>query len=133
MIGAASSAYSKKKITRQFYMDEVLTDSIVILLFTGDITFSCGIQGGHSPMSRKEVVTSVQKNVLYRVGDQTAVDYFRSSIGIDHGLFMNYCLAVYENDRDSFYVRESPFFNLEDGSVTLNGAVWKVHWYKLVL
>jgi hypothetical protein len=123
MIGAASSAYSKKKTTYQFYGNEVLTDSIVLLLFAGNIAFSCGIQGGHSPMGGREEVTSVDKNVLYRIGDQPALDYFRRYIGDAHGLFMNYCLAVFEKDRDGFYVRSAPFCDEEKGTVTLNGVV----------
>jgi hypothetical protein len=123
LIGAASSAYSKKKTTYQFYNNEVLTDSLVILLFAGNVTFSCGIQGGHSPMSGKEEVTLVSKNVLYRIGDQPALDYFRRYIGDSYGLFMNYCLAVFEKGRNSFYVRSAPFIDEEKGSVTLNGVV----------
>ena len=123
IIGAASAAHSKRRTTYQFCNDEVLSDSIVLLLFSGKVAFSCGIKGGHSPMGGKEVVTSVQKNVLYRIGDRPALEYFRRYIGNEHILFMNYCLAVYEEGREGFYVRSAPFCNEETGSVTLNGQV----------
>ncbi|MDT8902038.1 FIST signal transduction protein [Anaeroselena agilis] len=124
IIGGASAAHSKKRKTFQFYNGEVLTDSVVMLLFAGPVAFSCGIMGGHSPMGPKEPVTKAEDNVLYRIGDQPAVDYFHKYIG-NYDLFMNYCLAVYEQDRDSFYVRSAPFSDVDRGTVTLNGRVSK--------
>lgn len=123
LIGAASAAHSKQRTTFQFCNDEVVTDSVVLLLFAGPIVFSCGIQGGHAPMGGKEIVTSVNKNVLYKIGDKPALEYFQRYIGDSHSLFMNYCLAVFEKDRESFYVRSAPFHDIETGSVTLNGVV----------
>lgn len=123
LIGAATAAHSKQRATFQFCNDEVVTDSVVLLLFAGPVVFSCGIKGGHAPMGGKEKVTSVNKNILYRVGNKSAFEYFQSYIGKSHSLFMNYCLAVFEKDREGFYVRSAPFCDPETGSVTLNGIV----------
>ncbi|HEX9062400.1 MAG TPA: FIST N-terminal domain-containing protein [Clostridia bacterium] len=123
LIGAASAAHSKKMTTFQFYNDEVLTDSVVLLLFAGPVVFSCGIKGGHVPLGGKEVVTSVNKNVLYRIGDKSALEYFQHYIGNSYNLFMNYCLAVFEKGREGFYVRSAPACDPDTGSVTLNGIV----------
>lgn len=123
IIGAAAAAHSKRRSTFQFLNQEVLTDSVVLLVFAGPVLFSWGIQGGLSAMGGKEYVTSVKKNVLYRIGDLTALDYFRHYIGNRNDLFMNYCLAVYENGRKGFYVRSAPFSDSETGTVTLNGNV----------
>ena len=123
IIGGAGAAHSKLNRTYQFYNDDVLTDSVVLLLFAGPIAFSCGIKGRLSPMGKKEVVTSVKENVLYRIADQSAFEYFRHYTGNQYNLFMNYCLAVYEDERDSFYVRSILLADPESGSVTLNGHV----------
>ena len=123
LIGAATAAHSKQRTTYQFCNDDVITDGVVLLLFAGPIVFSCGIQGGHAPMGGKEEVTSANKNVLYRIGERSALEYFKHYIGEPYSLFMNYCLAVYEKDRESFYVRSAPFSDPETGSVTLNGIV----------
>jgi hypothetical protein len=45
LIGAASAAHSKKRTTFQFAGSEVLTDSVVLLLFAGPVSFSFGING----------------------------------------------------------------------------------------
>ncbi len=122
VMGGASAAHSKQRKTFQFYNGEVLTDSVVLLLFAGPVVFSCGIKGGHSPMGPKELVTLAKNNVLHTIADKPAVEYFRKYTG-NYDLFMNYCLAVYEKDRDSFYVRTAPFSDAEKGTVTLNGRV----------
>lgn len=123
IIGAASAAHSKKRQTYQFYNNEVLTNSIVMLLFAGSVRYSIGIMGGHAPMGGKEIVTKAEKNVLYRVGEETALEYFQRYIGEKYPLFMNYCLAIFEKDREGFYVRSAPYIDPEKGTVTLNGYV----------
>jgi hypothetical protein len=122
VVGGASAAHSKQRRTFQFCNGEVLTDSVVLLLFAGPVVFSCGIKGGHAPMGPKEPVTLAKNNVLYTIADKPAVEYFRKYTG-NYDLFMNYCLAVYEQDRDGFYVRTAPFSDAEKGTVTLNGRV----------
>lgn len=124
IIGGASAAHSKRRTTFQFCKDEIATGSVVLLLFAGPVRFSCGIMGGLSPIAGREEVTSAKKNVLYKIGEKTALDYFRRYIGDNYNLFMNYCLAVYEKDRsDGFYVRSAPFHDAQAGTVTLNGIV----------
>lgn len=123
LIGGASSAHSKRRTTYQFCNDEILTDSVVLLLFSGPILFSFGIQGGHSAIGGKEKITSSQKNVLYTIDGKPALDYFRRYVGGDYDLFMNYCLAIYEEGSDTFYVRSAPFCDPEAGTITLNGMV----------
>ncbi len=125
LFGAASAAHSKRRTTFQFCNGEVATDSVVLLLFSGPVSFSFGIQGGHAPICGKAVVTEVDKNVLYKINDEPALNYFRRHIGDKYDLYMNYCLAVYEEGREGFFVRSAPFYDLEKGTVTLNGVVSK--------
>lgn len=122
VIGGAAAAHSKQRRTFQFCNGLVLTDAVVLLLFAGPVVFSCGIKGGHAPMGPKEPVTLAKKNVLYRIGDKPAFEYFQKYIG-NYDLFLNYCLAVFEKGRDSFYVRSAPSSDARTGTVTLNGRV----------
>ena len=122
VIGGASAAHSKKRATFQFYNEEVLTDSVVLLLFAGPVVFSCGMQGGLSPMGSLEIITKCENNVLYRIGDKPAIEYFHKYIG-SSDTFLNYCVAVFEKGRKNFYVRSAPSSDKEKGSVTLNGRV----------
>ena len=123
VFGGAAAAHSKQRKTFQFFQGEIFTQCVVMLLFAGPIAYSCGIKGGHSPFGAKEPVTQAKGNVLLRIGNQRAYDYFRRYIG-EYDLFMNYCLAVFpEGDNDRYYVRSAPASDPETGSVTLNGNV----------
>lgn len=123
LFGAASAAHSKQRTTYQFCNDEIVTDSIVLLLFSGPLLFSFGIQGCHAGISGKAKITSSDKNVLYKIGDMPALDYFRRYIGNKYDIFMNYCIAIFEEGREGFYVRNAPFCDSDKGTVTLNGVV----------
>jgi hypothetical protein len=123
LIGAASAAHSKKRATYQFCNDAILTDSVVLLLFAGPVSYSFGVQGGHAPMGEKVRVTASEKNILYKIENEPALNYFRRYIGEEYSLFMNYCLAVFEEGSPTFYVRSAPFVDVEAGSVTLNGVI----------
>lgn len=122
VFGAASAAHSKQRQTFQFYNREVLTNSVVMLLFAGPVTFSYGMKGGLVPIGAMKMVTKCEKNVLHEIDGKPAVDYFRKYIG-KSDLFINCCLAIYEKQRKSFYVRSPLFTDGETGSVTLNGYV----------
>lgn len=67
-------------------------------------------------------MTEHKDNVLYKIGDTTAYDYFLKYIG-NHDIFMNYCLAIFENDSDEYYVLSAPYSDPENGSVSLNGNI----------
>jgi hypothetical protein len=123
LVGGASSAHSKRRTTYQFCNDEILTDSVVLLLFSGPVLFSFGIQGGHSAIGGKERITSSNKNVLYTIDDKPALEYFTRYAGGNYDLFMNYCLAIFEEGAETFYVRSAPFCDPEAGTITLNGVV----------
>ncbi len=122
VFGGAAAAHSKQRKTFQFCQSEIFTDSVAMLLFAGPVAYSFGIKGGHSPLGAKEPVTQVTDNVLYRIGEQRAFDYFRRYVG-EYDLFMNYCLAVFPAGDDRYYVRSAPASDPERGSVTLNGKV----------
>lgn len=120
--GGVSAAHSKKRATFQFHGGEVLTRSVALLLFAGPLAFSCGIKGGLAPLAPRLPVTESAGNVLRRIGDSTALEYFQKYTGkVD--LFMNFCLGVYEPGRDTCYVLSAPGCDPATGSVTLNGPV----------
>lgn len=122
VIGGASAAHSKQRRTFQFCNGLVLTDAVVLLLFAGPVVFSCGIKGGHAPVGPKEQVTLAKNNVLHLINDRPAIEYFRKYTG-SFDMFLSYCIAVYEQGRESFYVRSAPSSDARAGTVTLNGRV----------
>lgn len=120
--GGVSAAHSKLRKTRQFHGREVLSESVVLLLFAGPVRFSCGMRGGHSPLALRLPITRAAGNVLERIGEDTALEYFQKYTGkVD--LFMNFCLAVFEKGRETGYVLSAPACDPDKGTVTLNGPV----------
>ena len=124
VFGGAAAAHSKGRKTFQFCNGQVFSEGIAMLLFAGPVTYSFGIKGGHDPLSPKDKVTKAEGNVLFRIGERRAFDYFKHYIG-EYDLFMNYCLAVYPEDSEQFFVRSAPFSDAEKGTVTLNGNIPK--------
>ncbi|WP_075353608.1 FIST signal transduction protein [Desulfovibrio sp. DV] len=122
VFGGVAAAHSKRRKTYQMINNTVATDSVVLLLFAGEVHFSFGIRGGHSPLGLRETVSHVEKNTLYKIGHRTAYDYFRHYIG-DIDMFMNYCLAVFPDCSDDYYVLSAPSSDSKLGSVSLNGYV----------
>ncbi len=120
VFGGVSAAHSKRRTTSQFCNGVVGTDNVVLLLVGGPVEYSFGIKGGHTPLGPKKAVTRYDRNVLYRVGETTAYDYFRSAIG-ENDLFMNFCLAVYEKGSDDYFVLSAPVSDSQAGTVSLNG------------
>lgn len=120
--GGVAAAHSKMRKTRQFHGREVLSEAVVMLLFAGPVCFSCGMRGGHSPLAPRLGITRCAGNVLERIGEDTALEYFQRYTGkVD--LFMNFCLAVYEKGRENCYVLSAPASDPASGTVTLNGPV----------
>lgn len=122
VFGGVSAAHAKNRKTHQFHNGEVATDCVVLLLFSGPVRYSFGIKGGHAPLGLREKVVACENNILYRIGDSTAYDYFRRYVGT-YDLFMNYCLAVYPDCSDEYFVLSAPSSDESAGLVRLNGFV----------
>jgi hypothetical protein len=88
----------------QFFNTEVLSDSVPILLFSGNLLFSHGVANGWHPMGRKAVVTSSEQNILYEIDNKPALDFYDDYFG---GLTPSpeYPLAIVDPQANDFYTR----------------------------
>jgi hypothetical protein len=94
------------KGTYQFFQDQVLSDAIPILLFSGDLLVSSGVSSGWRPIGRQSRVTKVQGNTIYEIEGQRALDFYQYYLGAErfaanHAI---HALAVFDNP-DRFYLR----------------------------
>jgi hypothetical protein len=112
--GTAGDQYRLKK-TYQFFGSKVVTDSLPILTFSGDILFSHGIACGWRPLGRKSLITKAKGNVLYEVDGMTAVEFYHRYLG-DRLPTAENPLAIYEDESDYYYVRVPNTCN-SDGSI----------------
>jgi hypothetical protein len=101
--------------TYQFYGnaqgDQVLSDSLPILLFSGDLLISHGVSSGWQPISRMGVVTRSDGPIVYEIDYQPATNFYHFYLNtfIDlksTRLTGEYPLAVFETpEKEDFYLR----------------------------
>ncbi|WGV28516.1 FIST signal transduction protein [Halotia branconii] len=119
--GTAGDQFRFKK-TYQFFGNEVLTDSLPVLIFSGDIQFSYGIACGWQPIGHKSIVTKAEGTVLYEIDGKSALEFYARYLG-DRPPTAENPLAVYEGDSDRYYMRVPNTFDLEIGSINFLGDV----------
>ncbi len=124
IFGGSTSDQLQYKITHQFYKNQVLTNSIPILIFAGNIQFSSGVSNTWHTMGSKGVVTKSENNILYEIDNQPASSFYRKYYEdlildpIDCGL------AVFEENQDDFYIRTfSKRIDVSDGKMILMGNI----------
>ncbi|MBH8555053.1 FIST C-terminal domain-containing protein [Nostocaceae cyanobacterium CENA357] len=119
--GTAGDQFRFKK-TYQFFGNEVLTDSLPVLIFSGDIQFSYGIACGWQPIGRKSIVTKAEGTVLYEIDGKSALEFYARYLG-DRPPTAENPLAVYEGDSDRYYMRVPNTYDVETGSINFLGDI----------
>ena len=110
--------------TYQFYNNNVFTNAVPFLLIAGPLLYSFGVESGWMPIGKKGKVTQAEKNVVYKIGDRSALDYYKYYLGEDFETedmlpISDYPLAVFEDDGESFYLRALGSFDKEKESITV--------------
>lgn len=120
--GLAADQWQMKK-TYQFYKNEVLTNSLPILIFGGNIHFSFGVENGWNPIGSKKTVTKVKQNIIFELDDEPILDFYNHYLGRYSKISSEYAIAVFPDNSDSFYLRSPAVSNKEDKSITFFGDI----------
>ena len=120
IVGGLTADGGKFQKTYQFYNQEVLTDSIPILLFGGNLLLSYGVNSGWNPIGKKSTITKAEKNIIYEIDHQPALDFYQYYLG-DLAPSIEYPLAVFEPEKQQFYMRAPISHDSEQGSITFFG------------
>lgn len=123
IFGALAADQWQSKQTYQFYKNEVLADSVPILLFAGDLLFSHGVSSGWKPLGKQKTVTKVDKNILYEVDDEPVLDFFKAYLGYHPLAPGEYPLAVFETEGEGFYLRNPLKYDEDIKSITFAGDI----------
>lgn len=106
------------KQTYQFCHQEVLSDSLPLLLLSGPLLLGHGVSTGWTPVGKRGVATKVTDNVLHTIDDQPALEFYREYLG-DVRPSPAYRLAVFEPNQESWYMRTSNgSYDEASGSIT---------------
>ncbi|UKP00076.1 FIST signal transduction protein [Nostoc sp. UHCC 0870] len=117
IFGGLAADQSKYQNTYQFFQTEVFSDSVPVLLFSGNVLFSHGVASGWFPIGKTSKVTKVKKNIVYEIDGQPALDFYRHYLGTLPPS-MEYPLAVFDEDGVSFYLRAPIAYDETIGSIT---------------
>ena len=120
--GAAGTIWNEKQRVLQFYKEEILQDSIPILLWGGPIEYSFSIANSWKPIGNRVTVTKAEGRQIKRIGNYTAVDFYRYYLGDHTEPAREFILAVYEKGKEHSYFRAPVSYN-PDGSITLTESV----------
>jgi hypothetical protein len=104
IFGGLAGDQARFQQTYQFFQQQVITDSIPLLLFFGPLHFSYGMAHGWTPISQRGTIDAVGKNSVERINGKPALDLYDYYLS---GLTPSpeYPLAIFEEDSDSFYLR----------------------------
>jgi len=119
--GMAGDQY-RFKGTYQFCNDTVYTGAVPFRLVAGPVLFSFGVESGWMPVGEKSVVTKSDYNVVYKIGEQSAMSFFKHYLGEGEWYPVSeYPLAVF--DDEGFCLRSSLANDVDTGSITYTGPI----------
>jgi hypothetical protein len=110
----------------EFAGDSVIDDGISILLFSGPLDFSFGVETGWRGVGPRATVTKVIDGRVIEIDGQRAVDFFDRYLGSSDGQSPPIAnpLAVFDaNDDSAFYLRTATNLDQASGSIAFFGAV----------
>lgn len=107
----------------EFYNDRVVQDGVPLLLFSGPIIFSVGVDTGWRPVGRKGRVTRSENGSLIEIDGAPAIEFYERYLGKGSKPSAANPLAVFEDDSDSFYLRVPRSHDPASGTILTPGAV----------
>jgi hypothetical protein len=109
--------------SREFAGDVVAADALVILLFSGPLAFSFGVETGWRGVGPLATVTRARGDQVFEIDGRPATEFYERYLGTDQPPIAN-PLAVFESGPSSrFYLRTPVAFDRAAGSVAFFGAV----------
>jgi len=120
--GAAGTQWSESRKILQFYNNEILEDSIPILLLAGPLEYSFSIANSWKPIGRKTEVTDSEGRLVRKIGDFKAVDFYRYYLGDHSEPAREFVLAVRDEGQERPYLR-APVNYEPDGSIMFSESV----------
>lgn len=125
IVGGTTGEQFQYEETYQFFKDQVLNDSLPILVFAGDLKIACGVSGGWRTIGAKGTVTQASGNTVYEIDDQPARQFYSKYFGdlsLEPADLTG--LAVFAANEENFYFRGPQQINdSEETSITFFGDI----------
>jgi hypothetical protein len=121
--GSARRDFSSTGLGYQFCNDIVVTDGIVVLLFSGLIAFSTAIGTGWRTIGATGIVGRSGPGVVYEIDGRPAAEFLARYLDVTGPASFGNPLAVVEAGGDESYLRAIQGSDPVSGSVSLAGSV----------
>ena len=109
-------------VSRQVVDDTLAEGAVAILLFSGPLEFSFGVQTGWRGVGQRATVTRSSPRGVLEIGGRPAVEFYDRYLGVGQPSIGN-PLAVFETDAPDFYLRTPTWFDRESGLVAFLGVI----------
>ena len=109
--------------SNQFYGTQVLRRSVVLLLFSGPLEFSFGIDTGWHPVGPRGLVTRVENGLVHEIDGRPALAFYERHLGAGSRPALGNPLAVFEPGSDGFYLRAPIAHDPQAGTIRVSGSL----------
>lgn len=110
-------------MSRQMVGGAVAEDAVAILLFSGELDFSFGVETGWRGVGPRGVVTRVSPQGVLEIDGRPAIEFYERYVGLGQPPLGN-PLAVFEDESQTrFYLRTPTSSDRETGLVGFFGVV----------
>lgn len=124
LFGGGAADQWRMSGTHQFFGSEVVSDSVPVLLFSGDLHCAFSAASGWKPVGEPGLVTRVEGPVVHEIDGRPALDFFRRFLGPSALPTPECPLAIIGSDGGIEYLRASNGFAKEaTGEILLAGDV----------
>jgi len=107
----------------QFYGNQILTDSLPVLLISGPLKISVGVAHGWTPVGKTAVVTRSDDYKIYEIDGEPILDFYRHYLGKESEPAIANPLAILDDDTGRYYLRAPIEYDRSDGSAIFFGSV----------
>ena len=120
--GSAGDGFRIVK-TYQFQGNEVYSDSMPMLLMSGDLNIGLNIASGPRPYGDFYQVEKVRGNVVHSIDGVTALEFYERFFGkfIEDRELSFFPLAVYSGNEEDFVLRDPVEVDRKNGSISFVG------------
>jgi hypothetical protein len=109
-------------ISRQVVDDTLAEGAIAILLFSGPLDFSFGVETGWRGVGQRATVTRSSPDGVLEIAGRPAVEFYDRYLGPGQAPLAN-PLAVFEGDSTGFYLRTPTIFDRDSVLIAFLGVI----------
>jgi len=121
--GVAGRQLADRRPVRQFFGREVLLHAAPFLLLAGDVPVAFRLSRGWRPVGGLARVTGVSGNVVSRIGERSALGFYRHYLGPHAEPAVELPLAVACEKHNDFILRAPAFFSEGDGGIQFPAGI----------